>query len=408
LQNTEDAAEHARMMILLQRTQELDVCEWRAIREEAYDRFGKAEYNKLLQTRTELAPEVPKGSIPKFERKKAIFVAMKEEQDGLTPEWEERLPAIYDALSSGQNEAMVLRELVHLSEEEKKMRHIRKAIQSSEAEWNIVVDQMYAGTDLVEWLEDWNLPEEIKSRCSKVVTDVCAQMEEKMQEEPVQTGMKLIPELLARWDWYTKRQLETRQPIIEQWKLIKPWIEEFKLPRNYRPGLPEELKVKRPDMMVVEIWYQEWDTKTRRLCLKSKSEVIWDMDWDDNAEFHNWYQRRWCECVAEKRHKQIGPFRCFSPLRWFGTDDQQELEPVNDTCPIELVREWPVVWLGYESDEMTQRIRLWQHYKKHWEVKRELIENDEVDIRKKKQSRTGDGNETVDVRIGKYLTSYDG
>jgi hypothetical protein len=253
LKNTEDAEEHARLMILLQRTHELDLIEWRAIREEAYERFGKARYKELLRKRADLTPEVPKGSIPRFERKKVSFGAMKEEKDGLTLEWEKRLPAIYEALSSNQNEGVVLRELVHLSKEEEKMRRIRKTIQGSEAEWDNIIEQMCSGGRLLNYLKHWSLPKEIQAHCFRIVEDLCRPLEEKMQEEPVQTGMKLLPELSARWDWYSKRQLEMRQPIAEQWKRVKPWIEELKLPRDYRPNLSEELKPKRPDMMVVQI-----------------------------------------------------------------------------------------------------------------------------------------------------------
>jgi hypothetical protein len=197
LKNTEDAEEHARMMILLQRTQELDLIEWRSIREEAYERFGKAKYKELLRRRADLTPETPKGSIPRFERKKVMFGAMKEEKDGLTLEWERRLPAIYDALSSGQNESTVLSELVLLSKEEKKMKCIRKAIQNSEAEWDEMTEQMCNGSGLVSYLDHWNLPEEIQAHCYQIVKDVCTPMEEKMQEEPIQTGMKLLTELLS-------------------------------------------------------------------------------------------------------------------------------------------------------------------------------------------------------------------
>jgi hypothetical protein len=79
LKNTRDASEHAKMMILLQRTQELDIHEWREIRERAYARFGKEEYKRLLQKRDESIPETPKGSIPSFDGKRVIFGAMKEE-----------------------------------------------------------------------------------------------------------------------------------------------------------------------------------------------------------------------------------------------------------------------------------------------------------------------------------------
>jgi hypothetical protein len=64
----------------------LDINEWREIREQVYERFGREKYKKLLQTRDESIPELPKGSIPKFDRKRAIFGALKEEKEELTPE----------------------------------------------------------------------------------------------------------------------------------------------------------------------------------------------------------------------------------------------------------------------------------------------------------------------------------
>jgi hypothetical protein len=78
LKNTCDASEHAKMMVLLQRTQELNLNEWREIREQAYERFGKDKYKELLHTRAEMIPELPKGSIPRFDRKRAMFGVLKE------------------------------------------------------------------------------------------------------------------------------------------------------------------------------------------------------------------------------------------------------------------------------------------------------------------------------------------
>jgi hypothetical protein len=117
LEQTHDASEHAKMMILLQRTQELDVNELREIREQAYERFGKVKYKRLLQERDEMTTDPPKGSIPQFGCKKILFGAMREEQDGLTPEWEKRLPDIYETLRSGKNWTELLEELIRPSEE---------------------------------------------------------------------------------------------------------------------------------------------------------------------------------------------------------------------------------------------------------------------------------------------------
>jgi hypothetical protein len=375
LENTNDAKEHAKMMILLQRTRELEVHEWRAIREQAYERFGKEEYKELLQSRAELIPEVPKGSVPRFERKKVMFGAMKEEQDDLTPEWEKRLPAIYEALNSGQDKAAVLRELVHFSEGEKRMRRVRKAIRETEAEWKVIVEQILETENALSW-DEWSLPMEIRDRCSQIVKDVCAPMEEVLKSDSMRAGMKLLPELLARWDWYTKRQLELRQPIMEQWKSVKDMEKKLSLPRNYRPGLSEELKPKRPDMMVVEIRYLVRSAKGFQE--EIKSEVIWDTDWEDEKGFRDWYQKRWCEMAAEKRDPKK-PIKCFSPLAWVGTKEHQQ-RGWEDPCALDLVREWPVVWVGYDSDRrlLMHGFRIfWEQHLKGKEEAQKTCEQEE-------------------------------
>jgi hypothetical protein len=122
LQNTNEATEHAKMMILLQRTQELDIHEWREIREQAYVRFGKEEYKKLLQERDEMIPEVPRGSIPTFDGKRVMFGAMKEEQSEITPEWSQYLPEVHEGLKNGQKCSELLQKLLNASGEEAKMK----------------------------------------------------------------------------------------------------------------------------------------------------------------------------------------------------------------------------------------------------------------------------------------------
>jgi hypothetical protein len=111
---TNEAAEHAKTMILLQRTQKLDINEWREVWELAYARFGKEIYKKLLQERDETIPEMPKGSIPTFNLKRLMFGALKEEQGDMTPEWLLYLPEIYESLRGGQNPAEVLQQILHL------------------------------------------------------------------------------------------------------------------------------------------------------------------------------------------------------------------------------------------------------------------------------------------------------
>jgi hypothetical protein len=123
------------MMILLQRTQELDIHEWREIREQAYTRFGKEEYKKLLQERDERTPDIPRGSIPTFDGKRIMFGAMKEEHAEMTPEWSQILPEVYEGLKNGQNCTELLQKLLSATEEEAKMKKIRKCIRMKEEDW---------------------------------------------------------------------------------------------------------------------------------------------------------------------------------------------------------------------------------------------------------------------------------
>jgi hypothetical protein len=86
-----DPREHAHMMVLVQRTQQLDVNEWREIREKAYERFGEDRYEALLKNREKqtLKLKMIAKTAPtvEFAWKQAIFGAMREEEMEITPEW---------------------------------------------------------------------------------------------------------------------------------------------------------------------------------------------------------------------------------------------------------------------------------------------------------------------------------
>jgi hypothetical protein len=129
-------------MILLQRTQELDIHEWREIRERAYVRFCKEEYKRLLQERDESIPEVPKGSIPSFDGKRFIFGAMKEESDEFTPEWARIVPEIYESLRTGEGYEDALRRILCATEEEAKMRRIMKNLSKENENWDQLIKDM--------------------------------------------------------------------------------------------------------------------------------------------------------------------------------------------------------------------------------------------------------------------------
>lgn len=77
-------------MVRPQYTQELDVNEWRAIRE-----------------RHENASEIPPNSIPTFARKKVMFGALMEEKREISPEWEEELNNICPCIRKDEDPGLI-------------------------------------------------------------------------------------------------------------------------------------------------------------------------------------------------------------------------------------------------------------------------------------------------------------
>jgi hypothetical protein len=227
LQNTDEATEHAKMMILLQRTQELDISEWWEIREQAYVRFGKERYKELLQERDEIVPEAPKGSIPTFNRKRIMFGAMKEEQAEITPEWSRYLPETYECLRSGQNYTKVLQELMSATEEETKMKKIRKNIRSENEDWEKQVKVMkeHKWGDGFEWMRSKKNTVgtlQMNEQWEKARSELRQRTDEVHISQSIKRGMELIPEYLAQWDWYAKRAEEAKAPVLDQWKKLDP------------------------------------------------------------------------------------------------------------------------------------------------------------------------------------------
>jgi hypothetical protein len=102
LKNTSDAQQYARMMALLQRTQELGLNEWRELRERAYERFGKDLYKSLLAQRHRETPVLPPNPGPTFARKQVMFGALMEEKHEITPEWQGELKEKYESIRTGE------------------------------------------------------------------------------------------------------------------------------------------------------------------------------------------------------------------------------------------------------------------------------------------------------------------
>jgi hypothetical protein len=64
--------EHARMMILLQRTQSMNIIQWRECREAAYERFGCERYKELLKQRDESTQKIRTQDTPMFTKKSCL------------------------------------------------------------------------------------------------------------------------------------------------------------------------------------------------------------------------------------------------------------------------------------------------------------------------------------------------
>jgi hypothetical protein len=214
LKKTIDAAEHAKMMILLQRTQELDINEWRTIRE---------HYKGLLKQREEQIPEIPRGSVPTFTRKKIMFGALMEGKHEITPEWQAELKDIYESIRRNEDPRHVLQRITSITEGQMKMKLIRRTIQRGNIEWSrerqkTIQDLGMRGfewqtnddpgyySEADQWF--WQIQDEITKR--------------RRTGRSIQEQMEVLPDLIARWDWYTRMKEESKTPVLEQWAKIKP------------------------------------------------------------------------------------------------------------------------------------------------------------------------------------------
>jgi hypothetical protein len=100
------------MMTLLQRTQELDVNEWRDLREKAYERFGREKYKKRLKERDQSTPKLRLQANNRFARKQNMLGAIKKEKTGLNQEWQVPLTEVYRGLGKeGVKPMEILRKL---------------------------------------------------------------------------------------------------------------------------------------------------------------------------------------------------------------------------------------------------------------------------------------------------------
>jgi hypothetical protein len=127
LKATQDAEEHAGVIVLLERTQELDRRVWLSARKASCLEFVEDVYMPLLQIRDEITLRVDISTQKSLDRKGTLLAAMKPEERGGDAEWEAMIPrAVISLRSAGPEElALLLRELLPNSEDRRKVRLIR-------------------------------------------------------------------------------------------------------------------------------------------------------------------------------------------------------------------------------------------------------------------------------------------
>jgi hypothetical protein len=362
LKNTSNASEHAKMMILLQRRQELNIHEWREIRERAYARFGKEEYKKLLQERDESIPEVPKGSIPSFDGKRVIFGAMKEEEAEVTPEWARVFPEVYESLRTGEGYEDALRRVLSATEEEAKMKRIRKNLNKENENWDQmtkVMTKLGCGEGL-KWGKDPRCKigsSRLKMQWEEVWEDIRKRVDAVTLSDSIPEALKLIPEFLAQWDWYMKRSEEAKIPIIEQWKKMDIMRRTIHTAWNYRPDAE---RIARPsgidNQVTVEHWYL--DEKTGQFnCMYGTLEMN---EWKNPKEVAEFAKDRATAGYAHRDSVPDSESICISPLYWFG-DAVYHQRTLNGN----QLYEWPAIWTGRLSDWKIAADFLEEKYEQH-------------------------------------------
>jgi hypothetical protein len=174
---------------------------------------------KLQETVTrtgEMIPEIPRGSIPTFSRKKVMFGALKEEQSAISPEWSKQLSEIYESLRRDRESTEILQRMLHQSEEEMKMKRIRRFIQGDKDDWRTLKYQMREAIcgDGFYWNEEDEAgvgTPEMREKWEKALLDLEQRTDAALNLNPIQEGIKSIPEYLAQWDWYVRRREEAME-----------------------------------------------------------------------------------------------------------------------------------------------------------------------------------------------------
>jgi hypothetical protein len=248
--------------------------------------------------------------------------------------------------------------MLSLSEEEMKMKRIRKTMRKEKDEWTQIMKQMDEAFCLegFRWmyLKDRTVgTPQMKEQWDQVSNDLRERTDRALISDPVREWMKLIPEYVAQWDWYTRRMEESRAPIIEQWEVLGPILTKMSPPRNYKPNRPVHWTPTIPEQIIVEIWSLDENLKT----VSARYEVIWEDDWN-KEELEGWLMRRWIEAAQNKRK---GKLTFFSPLHTVNTAETDYDRKTVDIPSIRIYdrrigrADWKVDHKDVSTNERTER-----------------------------------------------------
>lgn len=289
-----------------------------------------------------------------------------EEQGDMTPEWLQYLPEIYESIRGGQDPAAVPQKFLHLSEEESKMKRIRKAIRDEKDEWMMLMKQMKehkcgGGFDWLRHERNTLGTPQMKNQWEDARTELRRRTDEAQFLDVIREGMKLIPEYIAQWDWYVRRMEESKAPVMEQWKTLYPLRMKLGIPWNFRPNLPKEAYPNDYDEVAVEIW--SWDEATKKNF--SQYGPIWADDWEEDKTFAD-FAKGWKQAGQKWRSDSFG---CFSPPAWTGASRFGSLK-----LNREQIRERRAVWVGNMNDQPRAMLTLMKAWRSHQQEKQKAQE----------------------------------
>jgi hypothetical protein len=108
LKHMESPGGHARAMILLQRTWELDKQDWLKIRDMECRKFGEESYMEPLRKRGSVITRAPIPEEKSFDRKNTLMAAIKAEERGRDRRWEDQISHIIESPKSNDPQEMMM------------------------------------------------------------------------------------------------------------------------------------------------------------------------------------------------------------------------------------------------------------------------------------------------------------